>query len=75
MKKLLAIALALMLLVVPTLVVAEGELTLGSWRTEDGEAVGALLAKCLPFDTSASNIDKLIEEAFQNAIDECEYQG
>ena len=45
MKKLLAIALALMLLVVPTLVVAEGELTLGSWRTEDGEAVGALLAK------------------------------
>ena len=45
MKKLLAIALALMLLVLPTLVVAEGELTLGSWRTEDGEAVGALLAK------------------------------
>ena len=45
MKKLLAIALALMLLALPSLVLADGELTLGSWRTEDGEAVGALLAK------------------------------
>ena len=45
MKKLLAIALALMLLALPTMVLADGELTLGSWRTEDGEAVGALLAK------------------------------
>ena len=45
MKKLLAIVLALTMLVLPTLVLADGELTLGSWRTEDGEAVGALLAK------------------------------
>jgi raffinose/stachyose/melibiose transport system substrate-binding protein len=45
MKKLLAIVLALTLLALPTLVLADGELTLGSWRTEDGEAVGALLAK------------------------------
>ena len=45
MKKLLAIVLALMLLATATLALADGELTLGSWRTEDGEAVGALLAK------------------------------
>ena len=45
MKKILAIVLALTMLVLPTLVLADGELTLGSWRTEDGEAVGALLAK------------------------------
>ena len=45
MKKILAIVLALTMLVLPTLVLADGELTLGSWRTEDGDAVGALLAK------------------------------
>ena len=45
MKKLLAIVMALMMIALPSLVLADGELTLGSWRTEDGEAVGALLAK------------------------------
>ncbi len=37
--------------------------------------VGNLLAKCLHFDTSASDIDKKIQDAFQEAIDECEYHG
>jgi raffinose/stachyose/melibiose transport system substrate-binding protein len=45
MKKLLAIVLALMLLALPTLVLADGELAMGSWRTDDTEQVGALLAK------------------------------
>ena len=45
MKKLLAIVLALMLLALPTLGLADGELAMGSWRTDDTEQVGALLAK------------------------------
>ena len=45
MKKLLAIVLALTLLALPTLVLADGELAMGSWRTDDTEQVGALLAK------------------------------
>ena len=45
MKKLFAILMALVMLALPSLVLADGELTLGSWRTEDGDAVGALLAK------------------------------
>ena len=40
MKKLLAIVLALMLLALPTLVLADGELAMGSWRTDDTEQVG-----------------------------------
>ena len=39
------------------------------------DQVGALLSKCLPFDTSASNIDKQIQDAFKAAIGECEYQN
>lgn len=35
------------------------------------EQVGALLLKCLSTDTD--NVDKLIDEAFEDAIDECEY--
>ena len=45
MKKLLALALALMMLALPSLVLADGELTMGSWRTDDTEQVTALLAK------------------------------
>jgi hypothetical protein len=30
-----------------------------------------MLVKCL--STTTDNVDALIEEAFQNAIDECEY--
>lgn len=45
MKKLLALALALVMLALPTLVLADGELTMGSWRTDDVEQVSALLAK------------------------------
>ena len=45
MKKLLAIALAAMLCMLPLLSLADGELTMGSWRTDDVEQVSALLAK------------------------------
>ena len=45
MKKLFAILLAVVMLALPVLAMADGELTMGSWRTEDGEQVGALLAK------------------------------
>jgi raffinose/stachyose/melibiose transport system substrate-binding protein len=45
MKKLLAILLAALLCALPLLSLAEGELTMGSWRTDDVEQVGALLAK------------------------------
>ena len=38
-------------------------------RTE----VGALLLKCLSAEASGSNLDAIIDEAFQDAIDECEY--
>lgn len=44
MKKLLAILMAAMLFALPTLGLAEGELTMGSWRTDDVEQVSALLA-------------------------------
>jgi len=36
------------------------------------DQVGALLTKCL---TITSNVDKQIEAAFEDAIDECEYNG
>ena len=45
MKKLLALALAALLCLLPVLSLAEGELTMGSWRTDDAEQVNALLAK------------------------------
>ncbi len=35
------------------------------------EQAGALLLKCLSTDTD--NVDKLIDDAFQEALDECEY--
>ena len=35
------------------------------------EQAGALLLKCLSTDTE--NVDKLIDDAFQEALDECEY--
>lgn len=45
MKKLLAIVLAALLCLLPIVSLAEGELTMGSWRTDDAEQVNALLAK------------------------------
>ena len=36
------------------------------------EQVGLLLSKCLTAD-AAGNVDRMIENAFQDAIDECEY--
>ena len=45
MKKLLALVLVAMMALLPVLSLAEGELTMGSWRTDDAEQVGALLAK------------------------------
>ncbi len=45
MKKLVAIILASLMCLLPLISLADGELTMGSWRTEDGEQVGALLAK------------------------------
>lgn len=45
MKKLIALALAALLCLLPVLSLAEGELTMGSWRTDDAEQVNALLAK------------------------------
>ena len=45
MKKLFAILLAVVMLALPVLAMADGELTMGSWRTDDVEQVGALLAK------------------------------
>ena len=36
--------------------------------------VGALLAACLAGEDKG-DVDKMIDEAFQNAIDECEYNG
>ena len=38
------------------------------------DQVGALLTKCLTMTTSGADIDTLIKQAFQDAIDECEYQ-
>ena len=35
--------------------------------------VGALLSKCLAAD--ATDVDAMIAEAFQDAVDECEYNG
>ena len=45
MKKLLAIALAALMALLPVMSLADGELTMGSWRTDDTEQVNALLAK------------------------------
>ena len=45
MKKLLAFALVALMALLPILSMAEGELTMGSWRTDDTEKVNALLAK------------------------------
>ena len=45
MKKLVAIILASLMCLLPLISLADGELTMGSWRTEDAEQVGALLAK------------------------------
>ncbi len=46
MKKLLAIVLAALMMLLPILSMAEGvELTMGSWRTDDTEKVNALLEK------------------------------
>ena len=46
MKKLLAVLLAVMICVLPMTAMAEQvTLTMGSWRTDDAEQVGALLAK------------------------------
>ncbi|MGN1066641.1 MAG: hypothetical protein ACI4QH_02410, partial [Candidatus Fimimonas sp.] len=39
------------------------------------DQVGALLTKCLTMNTSGADIDTLIKQAFQDAIDECEYQA
>ena len=38
------------------------------------DQVGALLSKCLTAD-AAGDLDKMINDAFQDAIDECEYRG
>lgn len=38
------------------------------------DQVGALLAKCLVAD-DGGNVDKMIDDAFKAAIDECEYSG
>lgn len=38
------------------------------------DQVGALLAKCLSTD-DGGNVDKMIDDAFKAAIDECEYRG
>lgn len=38
------------------------------------DQVGALLAKCLTAD-DGGNVDKMIAQAFKDAIDECEYNG
>jgi len=35
------------------------------------DEVGALMAECL--STKTDNVDALIDKAFQDAIDECEY--
>ena len=35
--------------------------------------VGALLLKCLSADASGTSVDAIINEAFEDAIDECEY--
>ena len=46
MKKILTLVLAALICLLPMAAVAEGaELTLASWRTEDGEQVNALLAE------------------------------
>ncbi len=45
MKKLLILALAALMALLPVLSMAEGELTMGSWRTDDTEKVNELLAK------------------------------
>ena len=46
MKKLLAVLLAVMICALPMAAMAEQvQLTMGSWRTDDAEQVGALLAK------------------------------
>ena len=45
MKKLLALALVAIVSLLPILAMADGELVMGSWRTDDAEQVGALLAK------------------------------
>ena len=37
------------------------------------EQVGALLTKCLPL--TGNNVDAQIAQAFEDAIDECEYNG
>ena len=45
MKKLLALALVALISLLPILAMADGELVMGSWRTDDAEQVNALLAK------------------------------
>ena len=57
MKKLLAIVLAALMMLLPILSMAEGvELTMGSWRTDDTEKVNALLEKYfLVIDPTAVN--------------------
>ena len=41
------------------------------WSTARDQ-VGSLLCKCLTAD-AAGNVDKMIENAFEDAVDECEY--
>ena len=45
MKKLFALILVSLLAVLPILAMADGELTMGPWRTDDADQVNALLAK------------------------------
>ena len=45
MKKLLALALVALIGILPLAAMAEGTLTMGSWRTDDAAQVSALLAK------------------------------
>ena len=45
MKKLLALALVALISLLPILAMADGELVMGSWRTDDAEQVNAPLAK------------------------------
>ena len=45
MKKLIAILMAVLMCMLPLVSLAEVELTMGSWRTEDTDQVQALLDK------------------------------
>jgi hypothetical protein len=37
------------------------------------DQVGSLLCKCLTLEATAENLDKAIQDAFADAIEECEY--